>query len=773
MTAPTSQPDNLSESRSQSNHQSRNGRFRTAVADHPQWRDHLDSRHILEAVIEAGIQVERDPKTGQDALVLREKRRDGSPGAVRLRFLPSASSNGKGPKVIWQPAGAKSDELFYYTVTLAELKRLIAEADGLLYIVEGEVDVWSLIRLLIRNAVGTYSASDIPPDIASILDELGVRKIIYLADNDKAGDDGAAKLAALLLQAGWKGEAEFRKVRGEGIPHKGDANNLLCHHYPDLAAARAALDALPTFLPEIEPEPVPKISIADGYNDPRFDAIKEAVRIALDAHDYGHKGFSKKKFRCLDPQHEDHEASANWHRDGFCHCFGCGKDFNAVQMAEWLGIPWRALLGRRRQFRPADPIDLSAAPRELESARGFYDEPPDSLIRLMNKCYTTMHSSLYYVISRLRSAGHLPEGFTVQELINAAPLVGCELKARAIYDNFEEARHGDDHPIIAKFDPSEDAQSRNCKFSLRPTHDIYDQLRRCNRFRVYEKEFQTDPDTILGFEVFAAATLGSEFAITLEKALEPLMEAQKQPYERLLRKCEEIIAREEAALADRKVTPLPPNWKIRKKSDLPAGLARAIFDADGLNRSRAEWQEILGISYSSVGTVLDRAGIKRTARIKLVKARSKGELLSKAGKERARIMRVETDEGSQAFDAAMEIRGEVIATLQPPAEHEIISERQPEIRPTGAKAPVTTEPETKSERANNMEKPGKWQKASWDPQFRYWELIKVCRLKHGYQVKEDVGIYDPESKEIWTNPSSDDLVRLIVEIKPSKGDEST
>ena len=151
-----------------------------------------------------------------------------------------------------------------------------------------------------------------------------------------------------------------------------------------------------------------------------------------------------------------------------------------------------------------------------------------------------------------------------------------------------------------------------------------------------------------------------------------------------------------------------------------------------------------------MGGVLDRAGIKRTPRIKLVKAKSKSELLGKAGKERARIMRVETDEGSQAFDAAMEIRGEVIATLQPPAEHEIISADQPEIRPTRAKPPAALEPETRSERASNMEKPGKWQKASWDPQFRYWELIKICRLKHGYQVKEGVGIYDPETGEIWT-----------------------
>ena len=432
------------------------GRPKHRIQDHPQWSAYLSQRHILEPVIVAGIWVEWDKSLRRDVLILREKRRDGSPGAARLRFLPSTSGNGKGPKVIWRPAGAKSDEPFYYTVTLDELKRHIAEADDLLYIVEGEVDVWSLHRLGIHNTVGAYGATDIPDDIASILDELGVRKVIYLADNDKAGDDGAAKLATLLLRAGWKGEAEFRKVEGEGIPHKGDTNDLLCHHYPDLAAARSALEALPAFLPQIEPKPALKISTPGGHNDPRWDAIKEAVRIALGVHDYNRKGFSKKKFRCLDLHHDDPEASANWHRDGFCHCFGCGKDFNAKQMADWLGIPWRALLGRKRQFLPANDINLNAAPPEFETASAplFYDEPPDSLIRLLNKCYTTMHSSLYYVISRLRSAGHLPEAFSVQEVIQAAPLVGCELKQRAIYGNFEDPRHGDAHPVIAKFDPS-------------------------------------------------------------------------------------------------------------------------------------------------------------------------------------------------------------------------------------------------------------------------------------------------------------------------------
>ena len=755
---------------------SNNGQTTSRLEDHPQWRDYLHSRHILEPAIAAGAWVEREAYTGQDVLVWREKRRDGSPGATRRRLLPSVSNNGKTPpKVKWQFPDQKSDEPFYTGGTPDELKHAIKAAGGTLNIVEGEVDVWSLQVLGIRNVIGTYSATTIPQDIASILDELGVSRVIYFADNDKSGDDGASKLAILLLQSLWQGEAEFRKVTGPAIGHKGDANDLLCHHYPDLAAACAALDALPTFLPRIKREPAPIISAPAGYNDPRWDPVKEAVRSRLGVTRYNHKGFSKKHFRCPDPQHEDPGPSANWHKDGFCHCFGCGNDFNAKEMAEFLRIPWRALLGTQLQILSSNNIDLNAAPRQIETASAplFFNEPPDSLLRLSNKVYSTMHSALYYLATRLRSASLLPEAFSVQEFIDAAPTLGCALKDRAIYDNFEEARHGDDHPFFAKLDPSERARSWNRRFRLRSAEDIQDRLLRCIRFRVYEEEFLGDPDTIIGFEVFAEAPLGSESAKALKMALEPLYEAQKQSYKRLARKCEEIIARHQADLADRQATPLPPNWKIRKKSDLPAGKAHAIFEADGKKRSRSQWAKLLGISKGSVGKVLECANIKRTPVIKTVTARSKRELLTKARKENARIMDVETGEGKQPFDAAMDFRGEVTATLQPTAEHELISNEQPEIRPTPAKPQVLPEPETRSERAENMEKPGNWRKASWDPQFRYWELVKICRFKRGYEVKEGVGIYDPDTSEIWLNPSFSCLVSLITGVKSNESEEFT
>ena len=205
--------------------------------------------------------MEREDWAGQDVLVWPEKRRAGSAGATRLRLLQPIANNGKSPaKVRWQFAGQKTDEPFHYIGTQDELKDVIAHNSGAAYIVEGHIDVWSMHTLGFPNTVGIYGSSNIPKDIASILHELNVTKTLYYADNDKAGEQGASKLRTLLHEAGWRGEEEYRKFAGPGIPEKGDANDLLCHHYPGLSAARAALDALPRFQPSIKRKPAPNKS---------------------------------------------------------------------------------------------------------------------------------------------------------------------------------------------------------------------------------------------------------------------------------------------------------------------------------------------------------------------------------------------------------------------------------------------------------------------------------------------------------------------------------
>ncbi len=124
-----------------------------------------------------------------------------------------------------------------------------------------------------RNVIGIYGINNIPQDIASIFDELGITGFVYFADNDLAGVDGASNLRTFLHGSSWTGDREYRKFAGPGIPDKGDANGLLCHHFPDIAQARAALAALPRFEPRIKRKPVAKPADGLGIYNPRMGEV--------------------------------------------------------------------------------------------------------------------------------------------------------------------------------------------------------------------------------------------------------------------------------------------------------------------------------------------------------------------------------------------------------------------------------------------------------------------------------------------------------------------
>ena len=348
-----------------------NGQVKHRLADHPQWRAYLADRHILEPTLAARAWVERDDQARQDVLVWRETRRDGSPGATRRRLLKQVRVNGKRQaKLRWQFARQKTDEPFNHIGTLDEIKAAIADAGGNLYIVEGEVDVWSLHAMGIRNVIGIYGINNIPKDIDSIFNELGVTKFVYFADNDKAGEDGASNLRTLLHESDWSGEQEYRKFAGPGIPDKGDANDLLCHHFPDISGARAALEALPKFVPGIKQKPVQRISAGTDHDQQGWDAVKEVIRIALGVERFKSNGYSK-NIRCPNPLHEDKTPSAAWHKDGYCTCHACGESFKRQTSRRVVGyrlarpalVPASDRLreGPRLECRPADGCRDSAA----------------------------------------------------------------------------------------------------------------------------------------------------------------------------------------------------------------------------------------------------------------------------------------------------------------------------------------------------------------------------------------------------------------------------
>ena len=738
-----------------------NGTIKRGIQDHPQWSAYLADRHILEPAITAGAWVEREDWAGQDVLVSREKRRDGSPGATRRRLLKPVSINGeKQSKVRWQVAGQKTDEPFYYVGTLDDLRQAIAAAGGSLYIVEGEFDVFSMHTIGIRHVIGIYGITTIPKGIATILNELGVIRCIYCVDNDKAGERGASNLRTLLYGSRWTGEQEYRKFAGPGIPDKGDANDLLCHHFPDMSGARAALAALPKFSPGLKQKPVQRLSAGIDHEQPGWDAVKEAIRLALSIDRFKANGYSK-NIPCPNPLHEDKNPSAAWHTDGYCTCHGCGGTFNAKQVAEWLGIDWRALIRPQRSFVSAGNIDLDAAPQiDSTEAPLSFDQPPDSWLRQLIKFCTKTEAVLFHFALRVCRTSSLAQGFTRQEFIKTVRPLGCNIKERSICSVFEKVLEHDNHLLFAIIDPSEGSSSRNRKFRLRSLEDIEGRLSQGSSYCVYEDTFGVRLDTVIGFDVSAETLLGSSFAKTPKSALEPLYREQKPRFENLVYVCEQKIAADREDLKNLHATPLP-DWTIDKPSDLLAMLARGIYDAGPEDRSKRESAWLLGISESSVDATLKHAGIKRTAYTEEQEGNSQREAKGRARELGAKIVGVEVDGSYHPYDAAMDIPKGSLAIFQPPAKHEIVSDEKQIVKAPPAKPSITAPADTTTERADNMRKPGNWHKSSWDPQFIFWEMIKACCLLHGYEVIDDIGLSDPQTGEVWTNPTLQDLVRLI------------
>ena len=308
----------------------------------------------------------------------------------------------------------------------------------------------------------------------------------------------------LLHESGWTGEQEYRKFVGPGIPDKGDANDLLCHHFPDISAARAALDALPKFSPRIQRRPVRKLSTEIDHDQQDWDAVKEAIRIALGIglDDFNHNGFSK-NFRCLNPHHEDKTPSAAWHKDGFYKCFGCEEELNAKEMAERLGIEWRALRWSQPQIVSSHKIDLNAAPQtDAETAPLSFEYAPDTWLRLLIEFFKPTDAVLFRFAQPASRAGHLAQEFTRQEFLNVVRPLGCNISERSTYRVFEDVFEHDNHPLFAKLDPSQGSSSRNCTFQLRSEEDIKRRIAHVVRYRVYESTFHKHRDTLIGFQGF-------------------------------------------------------------------------------------------------------------------------------------------------------------------------------------------------------------------------------------------------------------------------------
>ena len=209
MRPPRAQPDFPPDKHSRF---SRHGRRKQRIQDHAQWSAYLAKRRILDQAIAVGAWIEYSDYYGRYSLVWHEKRRDGSRGARRRRFIDPPVIKGKAlGKSIWFPG-----ELFHYLASIDELKHEIAHAGGALNIVEGEIGVSSMHCPGISKAVGSYGISNIA-DMSKV-----APPIQQLQERVQAAMDEAAAENAAHEEAAKKSGAD---IRTNIVREIGDARN--------------------------------------------------------------------------------------------------------------------------------------------------------------------------------------------------------------------------------------------------------------------------------------------------------------------------------------------------------------------------------------------------------------------------------------------------------------------------------------------------------------------------------------------------------------------
>ena len=285
---------------------------------------------------------------------------------------------------------------------------------------------------------------------------------------------------------------------------------------------------------------------------------------------------------------------------------------------------------------------------------------------------------------------------------------------------------------------------------------------RAYAIRVYEKTFQAHRDTLIDFKAFDEALQGSKFAKTLQAALEPLYQEQKKRFASL----KQCIAKGRSPSIRR-------SWKICRPRRCPTGpsispascrpcwLAASTTPTRKI-AARNEWLRLLGISRSNVrAALLQRAGIQRHAYTVKEEVNSQREAKGSGRVNMAPRSSLPRWTAALRYMTPPWISPKTArssSSLRPVMKSSRMKNRSsrrrrnPHLPPAGENSPA---------RAHNMQKPGNWTKASWDPQFIYWELVKACCLLHGYQVMDAVGIVDPETGEVWTNPTLDEVISLI------------
>ena len=207
------------------------------------------------------------------------------------------------------------------------------------YIVEGETSLMTMYAAGISNSIATFGCNDVPNTLLDDLASINIKEARVIVDNDKPGQD-LAKLCRKYLR---KSDIKFIPLSLEGlVEEKGDVNDLWakCGFSP-ISFRRHITRLKELELPPYQ-EPRPRKRNVQT-NVEGFTRLRAEIAIRLPEYNYKSNGFTK-NFSCVNPEHEDENASAGFSLELGYKCFVCGQRHD-IQVAQWLGIDhWRDIV---------------------------------------------------------------------------------------------------------------------------------------------------------------------------------------------------------------------------------------------------------------------------------------------------------------------------------------------------------------------------------------------------------------------------------------------
>jgi hypothetical protein len=226
----------------------------------------------------------------------------------------------------------------FYTPSYKFLHESVSKNNGILYLFEGDKDVWTALTAGIYNSAGILSAgSHVDPEIAYQFKTLGVRHVKYYPDNDKAGVTLARKLTEAF---------EYANVSIDVHSVPLHYNNHDCKDTSDLwLACECNSDVFVKVLQESEIWKLPTnthLEYSANTDYFKFDLYK-IIEEKLGATDYTPDGWSKYPVAdpCAEHEHDDVRPAFFWNKNKhFGYCFKCATTYLAKDVAEGLGLNW-------------------------------------------------------------------------------------------------------------------------------------------------------------------------------------------------------------------------------------------------------------------------------------------------------------------------------------------------------------------------------------------------------------------------------------------------